>query len=355
MSKRKQPDCSLFLVANRPAWIEIMNRVLLICLVASIHFVVWSSNTIGQHAESRPQQATLATESESSNHGPYLLVLGIAQDGGYPQAACRKPCCERARADPAIGRHVVCLAIVDSNTRQRWLIECTPDFPDQLHQLNAIAPPRDKVGIDGILLTHAHIGHYAGLIHLGREVMGADRVPVYAMPLMRRFLRNHGPWNQLVNTKNIEIHEIADGKMWKLNEQISVTPLLVPHRDEYSETVGFVIRGPHRSALFLPDIDKWDRWERKITEVLGEVDVAYLDGTFFADGELPGREMSTIPHPFITESMERFANLPKAERNKVRFLHLNHTNPALDHRSPEAKRVRDAGHNLASEGERFKL
>ena len=72
--------------------------------------------------------------------------------------------------------------------------------------------------------------------------------------------------------------------------------MLIPHRDEYSETVGFVIRGPDRSALFLPDIDKWDRWERKIADVLADADVAYLDGTFFADGELLGRDMSKIPH-----------------------------------------------------------
>ena len=332
-----------------------MNKTFLICLVASTCFLFSTNHLMGQQAESPAQQGTLATESESGDQEPYLVVLGVAQDGGFPQAACRKPCCERARADSANRRHVACVAIVDPESRQRWVVECTPDFPDQLYQLDLIAPPKDKVGIDGILLTHAHIGHYAGLIHLGREAMGTDRVPVYAMPRMRRFLRDHGPWSQLVNANNIEIHEIADGKSWNLNERISVTPLLVPHRDEYSETVGYVIQGPQRKALFLPDIDKWDRWEKNISDVLTEVDVAYLDGTFFADGELAGRDMSQIPHPFIAESMKRFASLPETQRNKVRFLHLNHTNPALDHHSPEAKSVRDGGYNLASEGERFKL
>ena len=332
-----------------------MSRVLHVCFIVVIHSAICCSSSIGQQAEKRSAQTNVVAEYGSSIQGPYLLVLGIAQDGGFPQAACRKPCCQRARVDSANRRHVACLAIVDPKTRQRWLIECTPDFPDQFHRLNAIASPRNKVGIDGILLTHAHIGHYAGLIHLGREVMGADRVPVFAMPLMRRFLRDHGPWSQLVSANNIEIREIADGRAWNLNDQISVTPLLVPHRDEYSETVGFVIRGPHRSALFLPDIDKWDRWDKEITEVLGRVDVAYLDGTFFADGELRGRDMSAIPHPFITESIEEFANLPKEERSKVRFLHLNHTNPVLDSGSAEARHVRDAGHHVAAEGERFRL
>jgi len=296
-----------------------------------------------------------ARSAEPTSGDPFLVVLGIAQDAGYPQAGCRKPCCARVWSDASKRRHVVCLAIVDPTSRQRWLLECTPDFPEQLRQLNSIAPPKDRVGIDGILLTHAHIGHYAGMIHLGREVMSTNRVPVYAMPRMKRFLENNGPWSQLVSAKNIAIHEIADGRQIQLNERISVTPLLVPHRDEYSETVGFRIQGPKRSAIFLPDIDKWDRWKTKIEDVLSHVDVAYLDGTFYADGELPGRDMSKIPHPFIAESVKRLASLPKDERNKVRFLHFNHTNPVLDSDSREATSVREAGHHVAAEGERFGL
>jgi pyrroloquinoline quinone biosynthesis protein B len=115
------------------------------------------------------------------------------------------------------------------------------------------------------------------------------------------------------------------------------------------------IQGPNRSALFLPDIDKWNRWETQIEGVLSEVDAAYLDGTFYADGELGGRDMSRIPHPFIAESIQRFAALPESERDKVRFLHLNHTNPALDPSSPESGNVRDAGHHVAVEGEVFEL
>ena len=286
---------------------------------------------------------------------PFLVVLGIAQDGGYPQAGCRKACCARAWDDPNERRHVVSAAIVDPASRQRWLLECTPDFREQLRRLDAIAPPIGKTGIDGIFLTHAHIGHYAGLIHLGREVIGAGSVPVYAMPRMKGFLESNGPWSQLVELENIAIHELSDGTPRKLNERISVTPFLVPHRDEYSETVGFRIDGPNRSAIFLPDVDKWDRWGTAIEDVVREVDVAYLDGTFYADGELAGRDMSLIPHPFIDESIRRFADLPRSERDKVRFLHFNHTNPVLDPRSPEAGHVRDAGHHVAVEGERFEL
>ncbi len=323
--------------------VAVMLCTMAVCLMHVIN--VMSENAI--------EPKTTAEDSASAE--PYLMVLGITQDAGYPQAGCRKPCCARAWADPQKRRHAICLAIVDPTSDERWLLECTPDFREQLQQLDSIAPPKSELGIDGILLTHAHIGHYVGLMHLGREVMSTDRVPVYAMPRLKRFLENNGPWSQLVAAENISIRELADGRTMRLNERISVTPLLVPHRDEYSETVGFHVRGPNRSAVFLPDIEKWDRWKMKIEDVLSEVDVAYLDGTFYGDGELPGRDMSEIPHPFIAESIKRFASLPKAERNKVRFLHFNHTNPVLDSQSREAESVRTAGYHLAAEGERFKL
>ncbi len=298
---------------------------------------------------------TTAISTDSTSDNPYLVVMGIAQDSGYPQAGCQKPCCTRVWSDSCKRRHVVCLAIIDPSSHQRWFLECTPDFREQLHHLNTIAPPKDRIGIDGILLTHAHIGHYAGLIHLGREVIGTDRVPVYVMPRMRYFLENNGPWNQLVTDENIALHDIADAQTINLNDRISITPLLVPHREEYSETVAFRIQGPNRSAIFLPDIDKWDRWKTKIEDVLSQVHVAYLDGTFYTDDELPDQDISKIPHPFIAESMKRFASLPKAERNKVRFLHFNHTNPVLNTQSRQAESVRAACHHLAVEGERFEL
>ena len=65
--------------------------------------------------------------------------------------------------------------------------------------------------------------------------------------------------------------------------------------------------------------------------------------------------MADIPHPFIVESLRRFAPLPEKEREKVRFIHLNHTNPALDRRSAAASAVIDAGHDIARLGERVGL
>jgi pyrroloquinoline quinone biosynthesis protein B len=285
-----------------------------------------------------------------------LIVLGIAQDAGFPQAACQKDCCAAAWNDPKLHRHVVCLAVVDHKTNQRWLFECTPDFPDQLRMLDEFAPSKkSQPGLDGIFLTHAHVGHYAGLIHLGREIIGAEGVPVYSMPRMTTFLNSNGPWSQLVLLKNITLTPLEKDKSIQLNERVSVTPFQVPHRDEFSETVGFKITGPNKTAVFLPDIDKWAKWTQKIEQVVKDCDVAYLDGTFFENGEIPGRDMALIPHPFVTESIQQFSSLAKTERAKVRFIHFNHTNPVLQPNSAATNQVERSGLKIAVEGETVEL
>ena len=285
---------------------------------------------------------------------PFIIVLGTAQDGGYPQAGCKKDCCKGAWGDATRRRDVASLGIIDPASAQRWFIECTPSFPRQLRRLDEV-DPRLAGKINGVLLTHAHIGHYAGLIHLGREVIGANGVPVYAMPRMEKFLRTQGPWSQLVTLKNIELQPMRDGRAFALNKRLRVTPFLVPHRDEFSETVGFKIEGPRQKILWLPDIDKWEKWKTPLEKALASVDVAYLDGTFFANGELSGRDMSKIPHPFITETMRRLKDQPAAVHAKVRFIHLNHTNPAHDSHGAAARKIHNAGMRVAQQGERVEL
>ena len=209
-----------------------------------------------------------------------------------------------------------------------------------------------------MFLTHAHIGHYTGLMFLGHESMGARSVPVYAMPLMRAFLESNGPWDQLVRFKNISIQALQDEQVVRLADDLSVRPFLVPHRQEYSEVVGYRIDGPNKSALFIPDIDSWrdlDAQGIAIEDLISGVDVAYLDGTFFSNGEIPGRDMSGFPNPFITDSLKRFSRLSEHHRSKIRFIHLNHTNPAQTPGSEAARSVRDAGMAIASELDVFPM
>jgi pyrroloquinoline quinone biosynthesis protein B len=277
--------------------------------------------------------------------GPEVVVLGIAQDGGHPQAGCTKACCARAWTDPTRGHRVASLGIVDGD--QVWIVDATPDFGAQLH---ALQPGK----LAGILLTHAHMGHYAGLLDLGREVMGADRVPVYAMPRMKAFLESEEPWALLGRLGHTSVEPLADGVAVQLSPQVKAIPFVVPHRDELSETVGYRIVGPSHAVVWLPDIDKWERWTTPIEQVLAGADVAYLDGTFYADGEV-ARDMAEIPHPFIVETIDRLRPASAAVKAKVRFVHLNHSNPAIAADGGAAAAIRAAGMGVAREGERVAL
>lgn len=286
---------------------------------------------------------------------PYLVVLGIAQDGGVPQAGSNE---NPAWEDPDLRRLVVSLGLVAPATGGRWLFEATPDFREQLHRLDEVAPADSVPGLDGIFLTHAHIGHYTGLMFLGHESLGAMGVPVYAMPRMAQFIATNGPWSQLVKYENVLLKRLEDGVPVQLGSGLTVTPFLVPHRQEFAEVVGFRIEGPNRSALFIPDIDSWEEWDEagsRIESAIASVDVAYLDGSFFANGEIPGRDMTGFPHPFITHSIRRFEDLPSAEKAKIRFIHLNHTNPALFDDSEAREQIEQGGFRVAEEGEKFEL
>ncbi|MDN5201788.1 MBL fold metallo-hydrolase [Fulvivirgaceae bacterium BMA10] len=279
---------------------------------------------------------------------PFMVVLGIAQDAGYPQAGCQKACCELVYQGKNKAKLVSCIAVVDPISNEKWIFDATPDFKEQLHALDEISPDR-SAEISGIFLTHGHIGHYTGLMHLGREVMGAENIPVYAMPRMASFLSGNGPWSQLVNLNNIEIKSLKADSSIVLNERISVTAFLVPHRDEFTETVGYKIQGPGKSFIFIPDIDKWGKWERDINALIENTDYAFLDGSFFENGEIPGRDMNEIPHPFIAESIERFGSLLPEDKGKVHFIHFNHTNPVLIEGSEARKKVIQRGFKIARE------
>ena len=285
-----------------------------------------------------------------SNNLPYIVVLGIAQDGGLPHAGCISNCCKKLW-DTKENKKVSSIGIVDPKTGQSWLIDATPNFAAQLHILENI----HKTKLSGIFLTHAHIGHYSGLLQLGREVMGAKYMPVYAMPRMKDFLNKNGPWNQLSSIGNIKIINLKNSKEIKLSSQLYIEPFLVPHRDEFSETVGYRIVSNNKSLIYIPDIDKWDKWDQDIFQVVLHTDYALLDGTFYSSDEIPHRDMSEIPHPFITETMNLLDDMNSKNRKKIYFIHFNHSNSAINYTSSASNIIRSKRFNVAKEGLKLTL
>lgn len=297
---------------------------------------------------------TTKTDTKNSTSSrQYITILGIAQDGGYPHIGCQKECCANYYTGKNDRKSVVSLGLIDTEEKQKWLFEATPDMHTQLAEIENNHLKTSTI-IDGVFLTHAHIGHYTGLMYFGREALGKKDIPVYAMPKMKAFLENNGPWNQLVTLQNIELKSLRKDSVINLNNNLKVTPFLVPHRDEFSETVGYKIEGKNKSALFIPDIDKWHKWKNDIIKEVKQVDYAFLDAAFLNQNEVK-RAMTEVPHPFVVETVELFKNESMETKNKVIFIHFNHTNPTLQEDSEERKTLQILGFRFATEGDNYEL
>ena len=281
----------------------------------------------------------------------FITVLGNVQDAGYPHIGCEKNCCNKNFNSSAVN-FVTSLGVTDLVDNKSFLFEATPDISKQLKFLNNNYS--SSTIVDGVFITHAHIGHYTGLMYFGREALGAHKVPVYVMPKMKQFLESNSPWNQLIDLDNVQLREIFKNKKITISKNLIIVPFTVPHRDEFSETVGYKIIGPNKSALFIPDINKWSLWNKDIVAEVKDVDYAFLDATFFKDGEV-NRPMDEIPHPFIVETINLFKNESIQVKNKIHFIHFNHTNISLQYKNPVIDSIGKLGYNFARFGDQLSL
>ena len=281
----------------------------------------------------------LSSQSKSTYS---IKILGVVQDGGFPHLGNNKTCCENIQQK----KFVTSIILINNENNESYLFDASPDINEQLNFMG------DRINKDlkGIFLTHAHIGHYTGLMFFGREALNSNLINVFAMPRMKKFLETNGPWSQLVKLNNINLIQIHSESVFSLSDQIRITPFEVPHRGEFSETVGYKIHGPNKTALFIPDIDKWYLWEKSIVDEIRKVDYALIDATFYDSKEVNYRDISEIPHPFVIETMSLFKNSSKKEKSKIYFIHLNHTNPLLDEKSKEFNDIINKGYNVAYEG-----
>lgn len=299
-----------------------------------------------------------APKKEKEETDVLVKVLGTAQDGGLPQIGCYCRNCLRARENRQFSRLISSLAILDLSEKKYFILDATPDIriqSDIAFNRLALAKEGRKNLPHGTLLTHAHIGHYTGLIFYGYESVSAHKLPVYCSSLMKRFLSNNGPWDQLVSLENISIQTISFEKKLFLTPRISFTPFLVPHRNEYTDTLGFIISGEKRKLLYIPDIQSWEAWSRSIVEEARKSDFALLDGTFYSSEELPGRDLAKIGHPFIKTSLKTLKNVAEEGKTKIYFTHLNHSNLALNPEGEARKELEEKGFRTASEGMEFFL
>ena len=275
-----------------------------------------------------------------------LKVLGVVQDGGLPHLGSNKLCCDEAQSK----RHVTSLMLINNGNNYSYLFDASPDINEQLNFMG----DRIKKDLKGIFLTHAHIGHYTGLMYFGREALNSKSINVYAMPRMKKFLEQNGPWSQLVSLENILITELNNYSKISVDSNVIIQPFEVPHRPEFSETVGYKIYGPNKKALFIPDIDKWEKWDKNLVKLVREFDYILIDATFYDSKEI-NRDISEIPHPLVTETMELLSSLSIDTRNKIYFIHMNHTNMMLNPKSELSKLVISKGFKIARLGQKLYL
>jgi pyrroloquinoline quinone biosynthesis protein B len=276
-----------------------------------------------------------------------ILLLGAAQDAGLPQSGCSCDNCMGARQDPQKVEHPSSIAIIQHSEKCFWIVDATPAFPAQLEMVKGIT---EDYEFRGIFITHAHIGHYTGLMFLGKEVMNSHEMPVYVSALMGKFLSGNAPWSQLIEQRNIVLHTIVEEQPVQIAPYISVTGYFVPHRDEFGDTFSFVIRGANRSLFYCPDIDQWELWKRDLRTFLADIDIALIDGTFYSSDELPKDRISKVPHPTVLSSCQILEGLSE----KVTFIHMNHTN-LLYKEGKEKTRVLESGFGVGRRGQRWEL
>ena len=288
----------------------------------------------------------------ANSQSEYIYILGNTQDAGLPHIGCQHPFCEDS-FNVYEEHYTTSIAVVNSDLKKYILFEATPDITFQLNNLKKNIFDEFLLP-ESIYITHAHIGHYTGLMYFGREALGAKDLIVKVLPRMSNFLQNNGPWSQLVDINNIKIKEINFESSTNELKNISVTPVQVPHRDEYSETAGYIIKGKNKKALFIPDIDKWEKWDRDLSQLAKEFDFLLIDATFYDSKEI-NRDISEIPHPLVTETIDLLSGLDLKNRNKVYFIHMNHTNMMLNPDSELSKLVTSKGFNIARLGQKLYL
>lgn len=276
------------------------------------------------------------------------FLLGTAQDGGIPQADCACLRCAAAAADPALRRLPSCVAVAAGDSPP-VLLDAAWALPEQAARLRRM---REKgtgaermLPFAAILLTHAHMGHYTGLVHLGREGASARAFPVHCTRAMGDFLAANRPFAHLLDRGEINLRLFEPGVPFAPAPGLRATAIEVPHRNEDADTVCFRMESDGRSLLYLPDADVLPA---PLVAEIRAADLALVDGTFYTHDEVaPGgrADGAAVPHPPVRETRKALAGA----RGRVLYTHLNHTNPLLSDADLAAGLAAD-GLGIAPEG-----
>ena len=278
-----------------------------------------------------------------------VVLLGVAQDGGRPQPGCTKSCCIGLTSNDI--SYPTSLGVIESG--QIHLIDVTRHLANQLQYLENRIP-------NYVWLTHAHFGHVDGLGLFGRETMNAQGIPLYASQKMQQLINDTPQWRIMVEQGVFVPREMSNNNKIEFGE-LTIEPILVPHRDELSDMHAFVISSSENKLLYLPDHDTWEetlsmynchdirQWLKSLA-----IDIALIDGTFWSEDELQSRNQERVPHPPIKQTIEMLGYKQQGDP-EIYFIHLNHTNPVYDQWSEQHAQVIEMGWKIGKQGMKIKL
>ncbi len=150
-----------------------------------------------------------------------ITFLGTGTSTGVPQIGCECPVC---RSTDMRDKRLRCSGLIEVNG-QRILIDCGPDFREQMIRLN------DFRAIDAVLITHEHYDHVGGLDDLRPFCVFGD-MTVYAEHYTAERLRQRIPYcfaEQLYpGVPRIELKELAALQPFTVGS-VEIMPIRVFH------------------------------------------------------------------------------------------------------------------------------
>lgn len=268
-----------------------------------------------------------------------VKVLGSIQDGGLPHPLCHCQNCRKAIAEHSYRRYVASLSFFLSD--KAFLIDATPDITYQLSLL-------EQKDLQGIFLTHVHIGHIIGLTFFGKEAASTTNLSLYCTESVKSFLAANKPFSYLLSRNNLAVTTITPPNSISI-QNAKIRPFFVPHRNEDADTVGYRLVN-NKTLLYIPDMD---RITDQIQKRIANADIAIIDGTFYSPKELPQRKLSLISHPFVRETVTKLRDaLPSTD---IFFTHFNHSNPLNNSASTASKTITKRGFKVVKHGETFHI